>query len=250
MTLHLPSHLLYRGTTIQSVSFLAAHGVTGITAVHSIFQRLTARSMLSCPSQTFVAMEQEGVMLGRAAAVFVISLAMAMPAWAIKDPETSESFPDQMACEGEQAQAAGVGVREATFGVDVYGAVVYVSPKARGKSIRSTDECVAIRARFVRDVGADKIKEAWLGGFKKQGLSASDATVKKFVGIIGGEQIVAGLGDLAGDQPLKRNIELLGEPNGLVGARHRSLEIFVDQLRTKTTAPRQGGRRHLAHRLP
>jgi len=126
-------------------------------------------------------------MLGRAAAVFVISLAMAMPAWAIKDPETSESFPDQMACEGEQAQAAGVGVREATFGVDVYGAVVYVSPKARGKSIRSTDECVAIRARFVRDVGADKIKEAWLGGFKKQGLSASDATVKKFVGIIGGE---------------------------------------------------------------
>jgi hypothetical protein len=123
----------------------------------------------------------------RSVVVATLLLTLAGPAWAIKDPETGETFPDKVKCEGADAQAAGVGVREATFGVDVYAVVLYVSTKAKGKSVRGTDECVMIRARFVRDVGVDKIKEAWLGGFKKHGLSAGDATVKKFLGAIKGE---------------------------------------------------------------
>jgi hypothetical protein len=107
---------------------------------------------------------------------------LASPAWAIKDPETGVSFPNQIKCDGEQAKAAGVGVREATFGVDVYAVVVYVSPKAKGKSIRGTGECVMIHAKFVRDVGLDKIKEAWNKSFKKYGVGG--AKVKKFMGII------------------------------------------------------------------
>lgn len=104
-------------------------------------------------------------------------------AWAIKDPETSVVFPDSSKCLGEDAKAAAVGVREATFGIDVYAVVLYVSPKAAGKSVRSTNECVKLSMRFVRDVGASKIKDAWIKGFKKNGLSAGDATVKKLLSI-------------------------------------------------------------------
>jgi hypothetical protein len=115
--------------------------------------------------------------------VFSILFTTAGPARAIKDPETGVTFPDQVKCDGEQAKAAGVGVREATFGVDVYGVVVYVSPKAKGKSIRATDECVLLRAKFVRDVGVDKITEAWNKGFKKYGVAGS-AQAKKFLSVI------------------------------------------------------------------
>lgn len=108
-------------------------------------------------------------------------------AWGIKDPETGRSFPDTTTCGGSPAKAAGVGVREATLGIDVYAVVLYVSNKAAGQSVRATSECVKIRARFVRDVAADKIRAAWLKGFKKYGLSASDATVVKFMGVLGGE---------------------------------------------------------------
>ena len=37
--------------------------------------------------------------------------------------------------------------------------------------------------RFVRDVGASKIKDAWIKGFKKNGLAASDASVQKLLSI-------------------------------------------------------------------
>jgi hypothetical protein len=121
------------------------------------------------------------------AALVTLMLLVASPAWAIKDPETGVNFPDQTQCGGAKAKAAGVGVREATMGVDVYGVVLYVSTKALGKSVQATQECVKIRARFVREVGEGKIRDAWLKGFKKNGLSAGDATVKKFLGVIKGE---------------------------------------------------------------
>jgi Chalcone isomerase-like len=116
-----------------------------------------------------------------------VVLTLGAPAWAITDPETKQSFPGQTACDGVKAKAAGVGVREATMGIDVYAVVVYVSPKAKGKSIRATSECVKIRARFVRDVEADKVRDAWKKGFRKYGLSTGDATVKKFLSVIRGE---------------------------------------------------------------
>ncbi|MBW2733695.1 MAG: chalcone isomerase family protein [Deltaproteobacteria bacterium] len=121
-------------------------------------------------------------------------------AWGIKEPETGRTFPNTTTCGGAQAKAAGVGVREATFGIDVYAVVLYASDKAAGQSVRSTSECIKIRARFVRDVGADKIRAAWLKGFKKNGLSASDPTVTKFLGVVGGE--------------MKKNREMVMEMHG------------------------------------
>lgn len=107
------------------------------------------------------------------------------PAWAIKDPETKESFSDTATCFGKAAKAAAVGVREATFGIDVYAVVLYT--ETPGQSVVGTKGCVRIRARFVRDVGANKIRDAWLKGFKKHGVSADDAAVKSFLQIVSGE---------------------------------------------------------------
>lgn len=112
------------------------------------------------------------------------SLLIAGSAWAIKEPETGVSFPDNTKCAGAPAKAAAVGVREATFGIDVYGAVLYVTDKAAGKSLRGTEECMKIRTRFVRDVEAEKIRGAWVDGFKKQGLSTSDPGAAKLLGVI------------------------------------------------------------------
>ena len=108
-------------------------------------------------------------------------------AWAIKDPETGVVFPDSVKCGGAAARAAAVGVREATMGIDVYAVVLYINPKAVGKSVRATNACVRIRARFVRSVGADKVRKAWVNGFKKHGLSVNDSTAKKFLAVIRGE---------------------------------------------------------------
>lgn len=119
--------------------------------------------------------------------VGILVLVLSSNAWAIKEPETGQRFPDQVTCEGKPARAAGVGVREATFGVDVYAVVVYMSEEAKGASVRGTDACVMIRARFVRDVGLDKIQEAWHQSFKRQGLSTSDPAVKKFLSVITAE---------------------------------------------------------------
>jgi hypothetical protein len=100
------------------------------------------------------------------------SLAISTTAWAIKDPETGVVFPDKSRCAGKQAKAVGVGVREATFGVDVYGVALYAGPSALGQSLRKTKGCVKIQAQFVRDVGADKIRKAWIDGLKKKGVAA------------------------------------------------------------------------------
>ena len=103
----------------------------------------------------------------RVVLVSISSLLIASSAQAIKDPETGVSFPDSTKCAGAPAKAAGVGVREATMGIDVYAAVLYTTDKAAGKSLRGTDECVKIKTRFVRNVEAEKIRGAWVDGFKK-----------------------------------------------------------------------------------
>ena len=121
--------------------------------------------------------------LKKLALVTMITL-IGSSAWAIKDPETGLNFADTSRCSGAAAKAAGVGVREATMGIDVYGVVVYINASVAGKSMRSASGCVKMLARFVRNVGADKIRAAWLKGFKKNGLSAGDATVKKFLSVI------------------------------------------------------------------
>lgn len=108
-------------------------------------------------------------------------------AWGIKDPETGVTFPDSSTCGAKPAKAAGVGVREATFGVDVYAVVVYASPEGFGKSLRaSADACVKIVARFVREVDAEKVRGAWLEGLGKQGLTPQDASVKRLLGAVRG----------------------------------------------------------------
>ncbi len=121
------------------------------------------------------------------AALFCALTLTGLNAWAIKDPETDVVFPDTTRCLGATGKAAGVGVREATMGIDVYAVVVYVGPKALGKSVRATSACVKIRTRFVRTVGADKVRTAWVKGFKKYGISATDPKAKKFLGIIAGK---------------------------------------------------------------
>jgi len=138
------------------------------------------------------------------------------PARAIQEPETKQVFPDQVPCDGAKAIAAAAGVREAAFGVDVYGVVLYVAPEAKGKSVTGTEACVCIRARFVRDVGADKIREAWISGLKKHGLSAGDAAVKQFLGLIGaemkkgGEMVMTTHGDKVVFKYMKRSVTIAG----------------------------------------
>ncbi len=134
-----------------------------------------------------------------ASSICVLTLAVS-PASAIKDPETSVVFPDTSTCDGAPAVAAGVGVREATFGIDVYAVVLYANAKAKGISLRATDECVKIRMRFVRDVGAGKIKKAWIKGFKKNGLAKNDATVQKLLSIT--------------DREIKKHKEMILEIHG------------------------------------
>ena len=116
----------------------------------------------------------------------LVAFSVTGSAWAITDPETEQKFPDTSTCGAASAKAAGVGVREKAW-IDVYAVVIYAGPKAQGKSLRSASGCVKIRARFVRSVGVDKIKDAWLDGFKKFGLAAGDATVKKFLSVVSKE---------------------------------------------------------------
>jgi hypothetical protein len=117
--------------------------------------------------------------------LFCGALLMASQAWAVKEPETGHVFPDSASCGGATAKVAGVGVREATiFSVDVYAVVAYASPKAAGKSLMGTSECVKLRAYFVRNVEVEKLKKAWYKGFSKNGLFKSDAKVVKFMSVV------------------------------------------------------------------
>ncbi|MCA9667854.1 MAG: chalcone isomerase family protein [Myxococcales bacterium] len=121
------------------------------------------------------------------ALVTAAALLVASNAWAIKDPETGVNFSNTSKCGGASATAAGVGVREATFGIDVYAVVVYVSDSMKGKSITNTSGCAKFMLKFVRDVGAGKIKDAWAKSLKRHGVSPSDANVQKFLKVITGE---------------------------------------------------------------
>ena len=119
--------------------------------------------------------------------VIGVMMASASSAWALKDPETGQAFANTSRCGGRPAKAAGVGVREATFGIDVYAVVVYVAPSVEGKSIRRSSGCVKILARFVRKVASAKVLAAWKKSLKRNGVSPTSPAAKKFLSVITGD---------------------------------------------------------------
>ncbi|MCB9555926.1 MAG: chalcone isomerase family protein [Deltaproteobacteria bacterium] len=117
--------------------------------------------------------------------VAICLLSIPLTAEAIKDPETGQHFADTTTCGGQPAQVVGVGVREAMMGIDVYAVAIYASKAAQtDSSLQKTSGCVKILDRFVRNVPASKIRDAWHKGFKQQGISASDPLLKQFMAAV------------------------------------------------------------------
>jgi hypothetical protein len=120
----------------------------------------------------------------KVAAVVVACLLLAAPLFSeVKEPKTGVSFPETTTVEGLDLALAGVGVRT-KFIVKVYAGALYVAPavktelagfKAQAASPNQALYDAIIQGsfpklivmHFVRNVGADKIVEAFREGIEK-----------------------------------------------------------------------------------
>ncbi len=77
-------------------------------------------------------------------------------------------LPDTMSLEGKELVLNGIGIRRATiFNVKVYVGGLYVLKKSQNSNeIINQDNPKHITMKFVRDVDADDLQDAWLEGFK------------------------------------------------------------------------------------
>lgn len=102
-------------------------------------------------------------------------LALALPAFA--GELEGVTHPDEVEVNGKKLVLNGLGLREATLGVDVYVAALYITAKTNeaGK-ILWADEEKQLCLKFVRDVDKADITNAWKEGFER---NAAEETVKK-----------------------------------------------------------------------
>jgi hypothetical protein len=77
--------------------------------------------------------------------------------------------PESVVVDGSELALNGAGLRRATFfRVKVYVGSLYVAaPSKDAEAIVRTDEPKSVRMRFLRDVGRDKIMDAFREGFEK-----------------------------------------------------------------------------------
>lgn len=109
----------------------------------------------------------------RAAIVVAFSLELALSGAAQGATCSATNFPDSVKLAGADLMLNGLGLRKATiFDVKVYVAGLYLPQKATDPNqILGANRPWRLELRFVRDVGASDIRDAWQEGFEK---SASD----------------------------------------------------------------------------
>lgn len=78
------------------------------------------------------------------------------------------TMPDRVTVGGQSLVLNGMGLREATLGIDVYVAGLYVQhPTSDPASLIDARQPKQLVLKFVHDVGHDKIVKAWHEGFAK-----------------------------------------------------------------------------------
>jgi chalcone isomerase-like protein len=111
----------------------------------------------------------------RHALALAVALAVASPALA--GSLEGVTLPDEVSAGGKTLVLNGLGLREATIlKVNVYVAGLYVPAKTSDpEAILKADLPKQIVMRFVRNVGKEKLAEAWNEGFEKNAGAAKDA---------------------------------------------------------------------------
>lgn len=114
----------------------------------------------------------------RSVVVFLSAMTVSVSSFAMI--KGGVSFKDELTYNKQKLVLNGLGVREATvLNVDVYVAGLYLPQKTSdaGKILNSSDAKV-LKMRFVRDVPADKINEAWETALTGKGFDQELAQLK------------------------------------------------------------------------
>lgn len=104
-----------------------------------------------------------------------IAVALALAPSALARDVEGVDVPEALQVEGAELALNGVGLRRATmFNVKVYVGALYLAARSRDPSaIVLADAPKSVHMSFVRDVGKDKVMDAFREGFEKN--SAPDA---------------------------------------------------------------------------
>jgi hypothetical protein len=87
---------------------------------------------------------------------------------ALAGKKAGVTMPDRITVAGQTLVLNGMGLREATLGIDVYVAGLYVQqPTSNPAQLIGSEQTKQLVLRFVHDVGHDKIVKAWHEGFAK-----------------------------------------------------------------------------------
>lgn len=93
--------------------------------------------------------------------------------WALLPASAAElhgvKMPDTVTVAGKPLTLNGMGTREATFlKIKAYVAALFVEKASKdAQEILNTPQLKQVRMSFLRDVGADKIRDAWKGAVEK-----------------------------------------------------------------------------------
>lgn len=106
-----------------------------------------------------------------------LALALTVVSPAVAGSLEGVTLPDEANAGGKALVLNGLGLREATIlKVNVYVAGLYLPAKSSDpESILKTDVPKQIVMRFVRNVGREKLIEAWNEGFEKNAGASKDA---------------------------------------------------------------------------
>lgn len=122
----------------------------------------------------------------RYALSLILLLAWSAPALAGK--KAGVTMPDTLTVAGKTLALNGMALREATLGIDVYVIGLYLEQKSKdGVAISSARQAKRLHLKFVRDVDAEDMSDAWDNGFKKvagsnlAALKDRVATIKKWM---------------------------------------------------------------------
>ncbi len=132
------------------------------------------------------------------------------------------SVPDQVTVEGHTLRLQGLGLRKKFFFKVYVGALYLTTATSDGTAAARADEPKRIEMRFLRDVGAEKIRDAFEDGFFKSAQERLDALgprIDRFLGMFSAEledgQVVA-LTYLPGTGT---RVEIGGQDKGVIEGR-------------------------------
>jgi len=112
--------------------------------------------------------------------VSLIAFLIILPGSAFSDTRAGVALPETVTTSGKTLALNGMGVRKATiFKVKVYVMGLYLESKSKDPSaILSSDGVKQVTMQFVRSVSAEKLRDGWSEGVKKNSAS-SDALKEK-----------------------------------------------------------------------